>query len=361
MQKLSSLLFLFIIAITFSCKKDDTKLNAYSSEITNITDNIIVATYNDLDAQANLLLNAVNAFKIDSTNTAKLVIARDAWRNTRAPWEASEGFLFGPVSTQEIDPNIDTWPVDANQLDSVLLNNAIVLNKTYIDGLTDESGTGLKGFHVIEFLLFGIDGTKTTFTSRELQYLVACTESLKSKTAELKEAWSVSGGNFANQLKSRGSIYPTEKSVLVELAEGIRGIAGEVYSEKIAKTLDALDLEGVSGAIKKEESNFSNNTKNDFTNNIISIQNVYLGKYGNNGNSKGLSNIVVAKNVTLDAKIKTQILEAIAAIKVIGGSENITYSDALANNRSSIETAQTKIETLETTLRTELLPLISGL
>lgn len=348
-----------IIAITFlsGCKKEE--ITTYGSEINNITDNIIVATYTDLDANAQLLLDAANALQSDATNSTKLTAARSAWVVARGNWEASEGFLFGPVSTLDIDPNMDTWPLDSIGV-SDILDGSDILNKSYVDGLTE---TGLKGFHAIEYILWGSDSNRAagTFSARELDYLVACAESLKGKTAELKTAWIASGGNFANELKSRGSIYSTEKAVLVELAEGIRGIAGEVFDSKIQSTLDGLDLNGLNGGLQNEESRFSANTKTDFINNISSIKNVYLGTYAALGNGNGLSKVVAAKNTTLDAKIKTQIAEAIAAIQIIGGSESITYSAALASDRASIETAQTKVQTLETTLRTELLPLIGNL
>jgi putative iron-regulated protein len=351
----------FATMILFAgCKKEE--ITSYSPVINNVTDNIIVATYTDLDAKAQLLVDAANALKADPSSIVKLSAARNAWVATRAPWESSEGFLFGPVSTLEIDPNMDTWPLDSIGVDDIL-SGTDVINKAYIDALTGDAGTGLKGFHAIEYILWGSDGNRAagTFSARELDYLVACAESLKGKTAELKEAWGASGGNYANELKSRGSIYPTEKAVLVELAEGIRGIAGEVFSSKIQNTLDGLDLSGVSGGIREEESRFSNNNKTDFTNNIISIQNVYLGTYGNTGNGKGLSVIVAAENAALDTKIKTQISEAIAAIQAIGGNADVTFSTALSSERASIEAAQLKVKTLETTLRTELLTLISNL
>ncbi|HMV14147.1 MAG TPA: imelysin family protein [Chitinophagales bacterium] len=361
MQKFSTY-FILLLAIltTVSCKKDNK--GVYDAEINNITDNIIIATYSDLDAQAAVLLDAVNALKNGGATSVELATARTAWQATRAPWEASEGFLFGPVSDNEIDPNIDTWPLDSIGVDNILAGTDII-NKTYIDNLTGDAGTGLKGFHAIEYFLWGTDGNKVVadFTARELDYLIAAVESLKGKTAELKNAWISSGGNFAKQLKDKSSRYPSEVDVLIELAEGIRGIAGEVFDTKIQNTLDGLDADGVAGGIREEESRFSNNTKSDFTNNIQSIANVYLGLYATTGNGKGLSDVVASKNTTLDAKIKLQISEAIAGIKSIGGSTSATYSAALEHDRLSIEAAQTKVATLEETIRTELIPLISGL
>jgi putative iron-regulated protein len=361
MQKKSIYVLLFVgVLFSASCSKDN--VGVYDAEINNITDNIIVATYTDLDTKAGLLLDAVNALKTGGATEDELSTAKAAWRATRAPWEASEGFLFGPVSDNEIDPNIDTWPLDSIGVDDIL-DGIDVINKAYIDALTGDAGTGLKGFHAIEYFLWGTSGNRTaaSFTVRELDYLVAATESLKGKTSELKTAWISSGDNFAAQLKENGSRYPTEKDVLVELAEGIRGISGEVFDTKIQNTLDGLDADGLNGGIREEESRFSNNTKTDFTNNIQSISNVYLGVYGTGGTGKGLSDVVASLNATLDATIKTQIAEAIVAIQAIGGSTSATYSSALGSNRASIEAAQAKVETLEATLRTQLIPLINGL
>lgn len=361
MQKISIYaLFILTILFTASCTKD--KVGAYNAEISNITDNIIIKTYADLDTKAGLLLDAVNALNTGGATEIELTAAREAFRATRAPWEASEGFLFGPVSDNEIDPNIDTWPLDSIGVDDILASSDVI-TKAYIDSLAGESGTGLKGFHAIEYFLWGTSGNRTaaSLTARELEYLVAATESLKGKTAELYDAWSATGGNFGNELKENGSRYPTEKDVLIELAEGIRGISGEVFDTKIQNTLDGLDLDGVAGGIREEESRFSNNTKNDFTNNIQSISNVYLGKYGTNGNGKGLSDVVASKNATLDANIKAQILAAIEAIQQIGGSTSATYSEALGSDRASIEAAQAEVEELEEMLRTQLLPLIQSL
>lgn len=353
-------MLLMIIATIISCKKENT--GVYSAEIENLTDNIIITTYADLANNAILLFDATTALKTDGATEAELLAAKEAWKEARAPWEASEGFLFGPVSDNEIDPNIDTWPLDSNNVD-IILSGSDVINEAYIEAMSGESGTGLKGFHLIEYLLWGSNGTKTAadLTARELDYLVAAAENLKNKTNELYTAWISSGGNFGAQLKNLGSRYPSEKDVLIELAEGIRGIAGEVYSSKIQSTLDGLDLDGINGGLREEESRFSENTKTDFASNILSIQNIYTGKYGTLGNGKGLSDVVASKNPTLDATIKTQIVEAITAITTIGGSASTTYSEALANDRASIESAQEKVRTLNNTLRDNLIPLINNL
>ena len=58
--------------------------------LNNFTDNVVIATYADLDERAGELLAAIEALRDDTTD-ANLSAARNAWVATRIPWEASEG------------------------------------------------------------------------------------------------------------------------------------------------------------------------------------------------------------------------------------------------------------------------------
>ncbi len=352
-----SLLFLTgIIALNLSsCNDDDspvvpitTEKADYSGVITNLSNNIIVTTYSDLKTNAEGLLTAVNVLQ-DSKTEANLTAARDAWVATRAPWESSEGFLFGPVDTDGIDPALDSWPVNRTDLQAVLDGND-ELTKTFVNSL---EGT-LKGFHTIEFLLWGGDSNKTAnqLTDRELNYLVSTTEVLADDASTLISAWQSSGGNFVSNLLTAGqdgnNVYKSQKAVLEELAAGILGIADEVGNGKINDPIEQQD-------VRLEESQFSNNSKTDFTNNIISIQNIYVGK-----RNDGLSKVIAESDANLDAQIKNEIQAAIDAIQAIPG----TFTDAIpssSDTHDEAQAAQESVRTLQTTLESKLVPLISNL
>ena len=116
-----------------------------------VVDNVIVPGYEKLGEEASKLVVALTALKNNPTaETVKA--ARDQWRATREPWEAGEGHIFGPVDTLGVDPKVDSWPVDKNQLDGALGGYDPELSN--IDGFP----VTMKGFHAIEYLLFG-DGT----------------------------------------------------------------------------------------------------------------------------------------------------------------------------------------------------------
>lgn len=349
--KISFLLIVATLSVLSSCKKDDDNPNSYdyASQISNIADNVILKTYADFDAKSVSLAISLALLKTSPTQS-NLDAARLAWKEARKPWEKSEGFLFGPVDVQGIDPSIDSWPVNVIDLNAVL-NSSATLDKNYINSL---EGT-LKGFHTIEWLLFGETGDKTigNFTNREFEYLAGCSAALQDAVHQLYEAWSPTGQNYVSKLATAGNgsnIYTSQKAALEELLNGIITIADEVGNGKINDPFTEQN-------VGKEESRFSANSKADFADNIRSIKNVWLGDY-DASNNLGFSSIVVDRNkADLDLKVRTQIDEAIQSIENIPG----TFSTAIFQHPDEVQNAQNKVRTLQQTLESEVKPLISNL
>ena len=350
-NKFLILLLLCISIFISSCgsDEDNTVKNDYKDILQNISNDVILPTYQDLFDKTQLLVNTLTILE-QNISQANLDAAKQAWRDARVPWEQSEGFLFGPVDQQGLDPAIDSWPVNETDLDAVL-NSGAVLTKDYVDGL---DGT-LKGFHTIEYLIFGKEGNKliSNFTQREFEFLRACSQSLHGATQALYFAWKPDHQNFiANVLKAGepgNSVYPSQKSALQEIVTGLITIADEVANGKINEPFTTQNL-------IYEESRFSANSKRDFADNIQSIKNAYLGVY-KNASGLGISKIIQEKNSGLDAKFRQQADDAIRAIESIQG----TFTTAVTNARPSIEFAQLKVRTVQQTLESEILPLISNL
>ncbi len=349
--RIFSLLFIVGSFFLTSCKDDDpiTPDTKYDTQLENVAKDVILKTYEELYHRAEALHTSLAQLQTNGTQP-NLETARQAWRNARQPWEQSEGFLFGPVDQQGIDPAIDSWPVNETDLDAVL-NSAQVLTKTYIDGL---DGT-LKGFHTIEYLIFGLDGNKvvTDFTPRQFEYLTACSESLVGSTEQLYHSWKPEEENFIGNILRAGeageSIYPSQKAALQEIITGLIVIADEVANGKIFTPLSQQD-------VTLEESRFSANSKQDFADNIRSIQNVYLGQYLT-ADGPGISDIIASKNKTIDNQVKTLITESIAAIEAIDG----TFTSAIFNSPQSIQAAQTKVRDLQQLLESDVLNIITSL
>lgn len=133
-------------------KLDEATLQAI---INNYVDNVVVPTYKNLKDQNAILYQTVNAFVANPSNDGFEACAT-AWMNARQPWETSEAFLFGPVATFGLDPNMDSWPLDQTAIVDIMKSqkwNGLV----WADGDDDakvESAQNVRGFHTLEFLIF---------------------------------------------------------------------------------------------------------------------------------------------------------------------------------------------------------------
>lgn len=327
------------------------KNELYTAVLTNLSKKVITQTYVQLNDNAAILIEKIKALSVG--DEAALQEAKEAWKNTREPWEAGEGFIFGPVDNLGIDPAVDSWPVDVNAINNIL-NSEAPINSSVI-----ESNNEARGFHALEYFLWGLDGNKpaSDLTDREIEYILAVSQNLKEKTQQLVDAWSPSKGNFANTLietgPSNSADYTSQQTALKELAEGLQGIADEVANQKIETPLNG---NGGSASPKDEESRFSHNSKLDFANNIRSVQHVYSGNYdGSQG--QGFSVVIARQDADLDAEVKTAISDAIAAIEAIPG----TFTDAIENNRDAVQNAQNKVLELSNLIENQVLPAVSNL
>lgn len=118
-------------------------------------DKVVVPTYTALSQNNSLLNEAVKTLAANPNNTNFEKACR-AWITAREPWETSEAFLFGPVDAMGLDPNMDSWPLDQDNIVQIL-NSGNFDNLNRIDGDDDdtiEAVQSVRGFHTLEFLLF---------------------------------------------------------------------------------------------------------------------------------------------------------------------------------------------------------------
>lgn len=348
--------------------------------IDNETDAVITQTYKNLNSQASALLKSVEAFK-DGVTEAEMDTARTMWKATRVPWEASEGFLFGPVDALGIDPVIDSWPLNTPDLQAFL---AAKPNATQAD--IDNASDDLRGFHAIEYLLFGDgvsinDKAASAVTAAEANYLVALAQSFKARTQELEDGWVkdfAGKGAYATLVKTAGAgntVYSSQSSVMEELINGLSGIADEVANAKMTEpfgpSLEKADTSLV-------ESQYSWNSLTDFHNNLQSVLNVYTGKIGYSpsgdsisANLNGVYAFVLKHDATLANRVLAEIIDAQQKIALIKGDGNPTTTAITGsakpfrtqisdqNGRVLIQAAIDASNKLFNTLDLQVLPLVA--
>ncbi len=326
--------------ILYGCHKPTTTTTTEvtSNEvISDFVNKIALPQYCELQTRATALHAAVVALNTASSNTS-LVAARGAWQDVRACWERCEGFLIGPVEDDNYDPNMDTWPVDYLQLDSFT-----AYNTSFSAAALQAQSQSLRGFHPLEFILWGRSGNVTvdSIFAKQKQYMVALSEDILQTVSGLSSSWAATGGNFQAQMLTAGSgstRFVTRKDALLAIVAGMSDICDEVGSGKIYDPYNEYDS-------TKTESPFSHNSITDFINNITGAQSVYLcSAYGQKGAS--ISALIAAKNLALDNKLKQQFTAAINSL----GNVSVSLETAIYTQRTQLQNAMQAISDLQATL-----------
>ena len=130
------------------------RLDAIAEQFVDV---VVLPTYKDLQEKNHALLEAVNAFR-ENPSDANFENCCAAWITAREPWEKSEAFLIGPVDNEGLDPNMDSWPLDVDNIVQVL--NSQNWSEMQWSGNFDEdsedigAAQSVRGYHTLEFLLF---------------------------------------------------------------------------------------------------------------------------------------------------------------------------------------------------------------
>ena len=311
----------------------------------NLVKNVIVPTYTDLADDVEDLEKTLNGLTVNSITQTQINKACDDFKAARLNWERSEAFLMGAASDFDIDPTIDSWP----------LNRSLLLNY-FNSGMSDEmlDDATILGFHALEFILFRngqprkvaelqsndtYKGFEKISGAKELAYAQTICTLLKQRCYQLQVAWegettanasrfavvkaagldyvTENGLNYGENLISAGkdskSTFKTLKAAVAQVLSNDEGscvgIANEVGTAKIANPFSAGDISYV-------ESPYSYNSISDFQDNIRSIRNVWYGSTNGNATSNSFNGFFASVN---QSNVNTSVVNAFnTAISNIG-------------------------------------------
>lgn len=276
------------------------------------------------------------AFEESNLTIDMIKAAGESWNTSRKYWELSEAFLFGAAADYNIDPHIDSWPLDKTAMDR-MLNNPGQMAQMSPDYVANNLGYGLLGFHAVEYMLFQLENNETTsapraiskFTTQEMIYLTSVAGDLRNQCVRLEASWAglenVSSEkqeiladmeptfNYGSSMLNSGnggSRYKNYQDAAEDIIQGCIDIADEVGNTKIGRPVNGSSEEDKNYI----ESPYSLNSIVDFTDNIISIQNAYQGS---NAGDASISDYIKHIDPALDEEMRTAINNAITAIKKI--------------------------------------------
>ena len=308
-----------------------------------IVDNVIVPTYTSLADNTEALEKTLNGLTVNTITQAQINTACEEFKAARQYWERSEAFLMGAASDFDIDPTIDSWP----------LNRTLLLNY-FNSGMNDEmlEDASILGFHALEFILFR-DGKprkvaefqgKDTYKNfenitgaQELTYAQTICTLLKNRTFQLQVAWdgganasrlavvkaaglkytTTNGLSFGDNLKKAGvsggkSNFATLKAAVAQVLSNDEGscvgISNEVGTAKIANPF-------ANGDVSYVESPYSYNSIPDFRDNIRSIRNIWLGSTDKTANTYSFHTFFASVNkADINSSIENGYVNAITSI-----------------------------------------------
>lgn len=320
-----------------SDSKDDPDPNELDSKktaiITQYVNGVVVPTYKSLADEANELAALCQQLRENPTQ-GKVQECCDKWISARKYWELSEAFLFGAAADYNIDPHIDSWPLQKSQLDNIL-NNSSLIAALDEDGAGADAfatlGYGLLGFHAVEYVLFRDGAARNVgdITERELIYNAAVAQDLANQTVRLEASWAgmnnISsakraileeyelepsfnyGENMIDAGKAGNSLYKTQLAAMEQILTGASDISDEVGNTKITDPVN-------SGNVLDVESWYSWNSIADFTDNIRSVRNAYYGSLDGTVNNNSLAAYMNKVNASLDSNVRSAIDNAIKEV-----------------------------------------------
>ena len=317
-----------------------TSISSSDKEMQKVTKNYVQAvvypTYQALASNARTLYSAAQTlYKSAEAGTMtqnEINAACEAFKNTRREWERSEAFLFGSATDNQLDPHIDSWPLDRDELERALKNETLIAgfkseNPAKFVSEHNTEFQSVLGFHGMEFVLFRngahrtVEALKANDTDEgvtsvrgidELAFLQAVAADVRNITALLEFTWMGSAasnetkailsgeGSYVfsklryNGLASNGTMcygqfllspssttgYTSWQGTMNQIfVGGCSSICSEVADQKLGQAYRVATNQGSPTEDSKDyiESPYSHRSFIDYQDNIYSIKNSLYG------------------------------------------------------------------------------------
>ncbi len=317
-----------------------TSISSSDKEMQKVAKNYVQAvvypTYQALASNARTLYSAAQTlYKSAEAGTMtqnEINAACEAFKNTRQEWERSEAFLFGSATDNELDPHIDSWPLDRDELERALTNENLIAgfkseNPAKFVSEHNTEFQSVLGFHGMEFVLFRngahrtVEALKANDTDEgvtsvkgidELAFLQAVAADVRNITALLEFTWMGSAasnetkailsgeGSYVfstlryNGLASNGTMcfgqfllspssntgYQSWQGTMNQIfVGGCSNICAEVADQKLGQAYRVATGQGNTTEDSKDyiESPYSHRSFTDYQDNIYSIKNSLYG------------------------------------------------------------------------------------
>jgi uncharacterized protein len=349
----SQIVLAALLFFIYSCKKKKTDSQDVSENfdkaamLVNYSSNVIVPNYvqaiSNLD---NLKLELAN-FKSQKT-LVNFNLVRDRYLSSYLAYQHVSMFEFGPAETVQIRMNLNVFPTDTIQIQSNLLSNAYDLNAA--------NNLDAKGFPAIDYLLFGESNDSIALSqwknnppsANRFLYLENIVSDIYNKLSAVKNQWRNNYSNIFNQ--------SLDASIGSSLGNLVNQTSFEMENMKNLKLGIPLGKKTL-GNIQphKCEAYYSKKALLLLKENLLAMENIYLGRSKGGTDGKGFDEYLIAINAayndgSLDAAIKNQF----QLIKQKLNTLNDPLSDEIINDAAKVNLAYIEIQKMVVLLKADL-------
>lgn len=338
------------------------------------------AMYQDSLITAKALQKSVNALVAKPTD-ANLAAAKVAWKNARIPYQQTEAYRFGNTIVDDWEGKVNAWPLDEGLIDyvaagygdesdenpyysaNIIANKRLKVGGREIDAssitkellaetlheLDEIEANVATGYHAIEFLLWGQDlnGTgpgagarpvsdfdsvncSSANCERRAAYLSAVTDLLVDELGWMTDQWAP--GGEARAALNRGDALRGIGTILT----GMGSLSyGELAGERMKLGVMLHDPE-------EEHDCFSDNTHWSHYYDALGVKNVYTGSYtridGSRISGPSMSDLVAAKNASIDTALRDQLDHTLIRMQVLVDSaekDGVAYDQLIAEGNKA--------------------------
>lgn len=301
-----------------------------------ISENVILADYADLQLKAQAMANASHIFCASTSKTSSdLSTLRNEWSQLNSSWQKVQWVKVGPIIEESRIFRMQFWPDSNNAVDRGV--DSLLLEPSITSELVANQNVGAQGIPALEYLLFASSSESILSASdkdKRCEAVEAISENILTIATDVHTAWQSSGGNYVDQVINGTGDFTSQKDVVEELVTNWLEQIERIKDEKMLKPL-GNDTPGFPSIV---EFTLSDESIASIKVNLAALADIYTA-----GNGHGFNDILTdfSDQATLAEDMQTKIDAAIASIALVEGN----YAEIL-NNPTDRETISETIQTV---------------